>query len=102
MWAPDRPACCSAPSSVSSRGPGGVDPAGAVRALGAAGARRSHGVLGVAWGSVAAGEPILVHRIAAGLADPALAVTCARLTALTVLTFGLAGYLSAALRAHRV
>lgn len=46
--------------------------------------------------------PWLVHLIAPGLADPALAVTCTRLTSITVLTFGLAGYLSAALRANHV
>jgi putative peptidoglycan lipid II flippase len=46
--------------------------------------------------------PALVHLIAPGLADPALAVTCTRLTSVTVLTFGLAGYLSAALRANHV
>jgi putative peptidoglycan lipid II flippase len=59
-------------------------------------------VLAVTAATVAAGAPVLVHLIAPGLADPALAVTCTRLTALTVLTFGMAGYLSAALRAHHV
>jgi putative peptidoglycan lipid II flippase len=43
-----------------------------------------------------------VHVIAPGLADPALAVTCTRWTSVTVLTFGVAGYLNAALRAHHV
>ncbi|TDU03577.1 putative peptidoglycan lipid II flippase [Streptomyces sp. 846.5] len=47
------------------------------------------------------GAPFLVHLLAPGLADPALAVVCTRLTALTVLPFGLTGYLSAGLRAHR-
>jgi putative peptidoglycan lipid II flippase len=50
----------------------------------------------------ALGAPLLVRVIAPGLADPQLAITCTRLTSLTVLTFGLAGYLSAALRAHHV
>jgi putative peptidoglycan lipid II flippase len=53
-------------------------------------------------GAVAIGAPVVVRIIAPGLADPALAITCTRLTAITVLTFGLAGYLSAALRAHHV
>jgi putative peptidoglycan lipid II flippase len=46
--------------------------------------------------------PWIVRLIAPGLADPALAVTCTRLTALTILTFGVAGYVSAALRATHV
>jgi putative peptidoglycan lipid II flippase len=46
--------------------------------------------------------PLLVRVLAPGLADPALAVTCTRLTSITVLTFGIAGYLSAALRAKNV
>jgi putative peptidoglycan lipid II flippase len=61
-------------------------------------------VLLLAAGSAAtlAGAPLIVHLIAPGLAHPALAVTCTRWTAVTVLAFGLAGYLSAALRAHHV
>src|SRR5262249_30661586 len=43
--------------------------------------------------AVALGAPLLVRAIAPGLADPALAVTCTRLTAVTVLAFGVAGYL---------
>ncbi|MDT0395947.1 lipid II flippase MurJ [Streptomyces sp. DSM 41636] len=50
---------------------------------------------------VAAGAPYLVRALAPGLADPRLAVDCTRLTALSLLAFGLAGYCSAALRAHR-
>ncbi len=50
----------------------------------------------------ALGAPLLVHTIAPGLADPALAITCTRLTSLTILTFGLAGFVSAALRANHV
>nr|WP_308345072.1 lipid II flippase MurJ [Streptomyces sp. ISL-94] len=45
--------------------------------------------------------PAVVAVLAPGLPDPALAVQCTRMTALTVLSFGLAGYFSAALRAHR-
>ncbi|MEV8532818.1 lipid II flippase MurJ [Streptomyces sp. NPDC051211] len=45
--------------------------------------------------------PLVVAMLAPGLPDPGLAVQCTRLTALTVLTFGIAGYFSAALRAHR-
>lgn len=58
--------------------------------------------LAAASAAVAAFAPWIVALIAPGLADPALAVTCTRLTALTVLTFGVAGYLSAALRATHV
>lgn len=50
---------------------------------------------------VAAGAPYLVRVLAPGLPDPRLAVDCTRLTALSLLAFGLAGYCSAALRAHR-
>ncbi|WIM92883.1 lipid II flippase MurJ [Actinoplanes oblitus] len=49
-----------------------------------------------------AAAPLLVRVLAPGLATHDVAVTCTRWTALTVLTFGLAGYLSAALRAHQV
>ncbi|MEU0741884.1 lipid II flippase MurJ [Streptomyces sp. NPDC006134] len=45
--------------------------------------------------------PQLVRALAPGLPDHALAVECTRLTATCVLSFGLAGYCSAALRAHR-
>ncbi|MFJ9637664.1 murein biosynthesis integral membrane protein MurJ [Streptomyces sp. NPDC101178] len=48
-----------------------------------------------------AGAPWVVGVLAPGLADPDLAVDCTRLTAVTVLTFGITGYFSAALRAHR-
>ncbi len=48
-----------------------------------------------------AGAPWVVRVLAPGLADPDLAVDCTRLTAVTVLTFGITGYFSAALRAHR-
>ncbi|MFJ4712658.1 murein biosynthesis integral membrane protein MurJ [Streptomyces sp. NPDC088785] len=47
-----------------------------------------------------AGAPQLVELLAPGLPDPQLAVDCTRLTATCMLTFGLTGYCSAALRAH--
>jgi putative peptidoglycan lipid II flippase len=59
-------------------------------------------VLIVASAAVFLGAPVVVRVVAPGLADPALAVTCTRLTSVTVLTFGIAGYLSAALRAKHV
>ncbi|MFI7598070.1 lipid II flippase MurJ [Actinoplanes sp. NPDC049681] len=59
-------------------------------------------VLVVSSAAVALGAPVLVRVVAPGLADPQLAITCTRLTAVTVLTFGIAGYLSAALRANHV
>ncbi|MFJ3493279.1 murein biosynthesis integral membrane protein MurJ [Streptomyces sp. NPDC086091] len=56
----------------------------------------------VATGLLAVGlAPQLVGALAPGLSDPALAVDCTRLTATCVVSFGLAGYFSAALRAHR-
>lgn len=48
-----------------------------------------------------AGAPYLVEALAPGLPDPRLAVDCTRLTATCVFSFGIAGYCSAALRAHR-
>ncbi|MCY0927334.1 virulence factor MviN [Streptomyces sp. H27-H1] len=45
--------------------------------------------------------PLVVGVLAPGLPDPGLAIECTRMTALTVLSFGIAGYFSAALRAHR-
>ncbi|MEV7924499.1 lipid II flippase MurJ [Kitasatospora sp. NPDC088779] len=50
--------------------------------------------------AAALGAPQLVELLAPGLANPGLAVTCTRITAITVLPFGVAGYLAAALRAH--
>ncbi|GAB7180321.1 lipid II flippase MurJ [Kitasatospora sp. Ki12] len=50
--------------------------------------------------AAALGAPQLVELLAPGLPDPGLAVTCTRITAVTVLPFGVAGYLAAALRAH--
>nr|WP_253194795.1 lipid II flippase MurJ [Streptomyces sp. MP131-18] len=57
--------------------------------------------LAVPTAALAAGAPLVVGVLAPGLPDPALAVDCTRLTAVTLLTFGVAGYFSAALRAHR-
>ncbi|GAB7033347.1 hypothetical protein JCM4914_48080 [Streptomyces platensis subsp. malvinus] len=76
----------------------GLDP---VRALLGATLPRLSAALACGSALLAAGAPLLVRLLAPGLADPATAVDCTRLTALTVLTFGVAGYLSAALRAHR-
>ncbi|WP_435611875.1 lipid II flippase MurJ [Streptomyces sp. bgisy159] len=50
---------------------------------------------------VAVLAPQVVGVLAPGLPDPVLAVDCTRLTATCVVSFGLAGYCSAALRAHR-
>ncbi|MFD0530291.1 lipid II flippase MurJ [Kitasatospora arboriphila] len=50
--------------------------------------------------AAAVGAGPLVGLLAPGLADPALAVTCTRITALTVLPFGVVGYLCSMLRAH--
>ncbi|MGW5678870.1 lipid II flippase MurJ, partial [Streptomyces sp. NPDC003860] len=57
-------------------------------------------VLAAATGLLMVFTPQFVAALAPGFAAPELAVDCTRLTALTVLTFGLAGYFSAALRAH--
>ncbi|CAM5457246.1 Integral membrane protein OS=Streptomyces glaucescens OX=1907 GN=SGLAU_12330 PE=4 SV=1 [Streptomyces glaucescens] len=72
-----------------------------VRALIAATAPRLLLALAAVAALVVAVAPHLVEALAPGLPDPALAVDCTRLTATCVLTFGLAGYCSAALRAHR-
>jgi putative peptidoglycan lipid II flippase len=76
----------------------GRDP---VQALLAATLPRLFAVLAAIAGLVVVTAPLLVRALAPGLADPALAADCTRLTALTVLTFGIAGYFSAVLRAHR-
>ncbi|WP_433466133.1 lipid II flippase MurJ [Spirillospora sp. CA-128828] len=44
--------------------------------------------------------PFVVKVLAPGLTEPGPAVLCVRLTAITVVTFGLAGFMSATLRAH--
>ncbi|MDI3388471.1 lipid II flippase MurJ [Streptomyces sp. B-S-A8] len=48
-----------------------------------------------------AAAPLAVQLLAPGLSRPDVAVACTRLTAVTLLAFGLTGYFSAALRAHR-
>jgi putative peptidoglycan lipid II flippase len=58
-------------------------------------------VLALAAAALAAAAGPLVRALAPGLADPGLAVDCTRLTAASVLSFGVAGYFSAMLRAHR-
>ncbi|MFB0617563.1 murein biosynthesis integral membrane protein MurJ [Streptomyces sp. AGS-58] len=50
---------------------------------------------------LALAAPQFVGVLAPGLPDPGLAVDCTRLTATCVFSFGLAGYFSAVLRAHR-
>ncbi|SDL37574.1 putative peptidoglycan lipid II flippase [Nonomuraea maritima] len=55
----------------------------------------------VALGALAAAAaPWLVGWLAPGIPRPDLAVDCMRVASVTILTFGLAGYLSAALRSH--
>jgi len=58
--------------------------------------------LAAATAVVALAAPVLVDLLAPGLAEPELAVRCMRITAITVLMFGLAGYLGAALRSVHV
>ncbi|WP_083982937.1 murein biosynthesis integral membrane protein MurJ [Actinomadura hibisca] len=50
--------------------------------------------------TVAAAAPLLVSALAPGLADPAPAVHCVRWTSVTILAFGIAGFMNATLRAH--
>jgi putative peptidoglycan lipid II flippase len=59
-------------------------------------------VLVVLAGATLLAAPLLVGVLAPGLADPGLAVLSTRIVSVTVLMFGLAGYLSAALRASHV
>ncbi|MET7324325.1 lipid II flippase MurJ [Streptomyces sp. NPDC005549] len=76
-------------------------PGDPVRALVASTLPRLALAFAAAGALVAAAAPVLVRALAPGLADHALAVDCTRLTATCVVSFGLAGYCSAALRAHR-
>ncbi|WP_323385288.1 murein biosynthesis integral membrane protein MurJ, partial [Streptomyces calidiresistens] len=76
----------------------GPDP---VRALVATGLPRLALWLAAAAAVPALAAPWVVRLLAPGLADPAAAVACTRLTSVTVLAFGVAGYFSALLRAHR-
>ncbi|TXS40442.1 murein biosynthesis protein MurJ [Streptomyces sp. uw30] len=92
------PAFSLALARRAAHGPGAPDP---VRALVAASLPRLCLALAGTAALLAAGAPQLVSLLAPGLSDPSLAVSCTRLTATCVLSFGLAGYSSAALRAHR-
>ncbi|WP_299539332.1 murein biosynthesis integral membrane protein MurJ [uncultured Streptomyces sp.] len=78
----------------------GEEPADPVREFVAATLPRLCLLLTCAAGLLLAGAPWAVGVLAPGLDDPRLAVDCTRLTAVTVLTFGITGYFSAALRAH--
>ncbi|AJE83464.1 integral membrane protein [Streptomyces albus] len=80
------------------RAAGGGDP---VRALVAASLPRLALWLTGVGALLIATAPLLVDLLAPGLDDPGLAVDCTRLTATSLLSFGLTGYCSAALRAHR-
>ncbi|MDF6022828.1 lipid II flippase MurJ [Streptomyces sp. JH34] len=71
-----------------------------VRALVADTLPRLSAALACAGALLVWGAPWAVGILAPGLDDPRLAVDCTRLTAVTVLTFGITGYFSAALRAH--
>jgi len=50
--------------------------------------------------ALAAAAPVVVDVLAPGLGADGPAVRCVRLTAITVVTFGVAGFMSATLRAH--
>ncbi|WP_236260308.1 murein biosynthesis integral membrane protein MurJ [Streptomyces tendae] len=76
-------------------------PGDPVRALVASTLPRLALAFAAAGALVAVAAPVLVRALAPGLPDQALAVDCTRLTATCVVSFGLAGYCSAALRAHR-
>ncbi|MER8067260.1 lipid II flippase MurJ [Streptomyces sp. NPDC094034] len=56
--------------------------------------------LGAGSALLVATAPWVVALLAPGLPEPGLAVDCTRLTATCAFTFGMAGYCSAALRAH--
>ncbi|MEU0086516.1 lipid II flippase MurJ [Streptomyces sp. NPDC006274] len=71
-----------------------------VRELMSATFPRLFAVLTCVAGALLIGAPVVVRVLAPGFGDPRLAVDCTRLTALTVLTFGVTGYFSAGLRAH--
>ena len=63
---------------------------------------RIAGLLAVVAGAVALAAPLLVRLLAPGIDRPALAAESMRITAIAVLTFGLAGYVAAALRSAHV
>ncbi|MGA4840793.1 murein biosynthesis integral membrane protein MurJ [Streptomyces sp. G45] len=85
--------------ALAHRGRGGDrDP---VRALVAASLPRMTLCFAAATGALVLAAPWVVAVLAPGLPDPGAAVDCTRLTATCALSFGLAGYCSAALRAHQ-
>ena len=59
-------------------------------------------VLALTAAAVGLAAPVLVRLLAPGLVEPDLAVQCMRVTSVTVLAFGLAGYFGAALRSVHV
>ncbi|MEU0375255.1 lipid II flippase MurJ [Streptomyces sp. NPDC006283] len=85
--------------AIARRAAGGqvADP---VRDLVSASFPRLFALLACAAGVLLIAAPLVVRVLAPGFSDPGLAVDCTRMTALTVLTFGVTGYFSAALRAH--
>ncbi|WP_431981302.1 lipid II flippase MurJ [Streptomyces qinglanensis] len=95
------PAFSLALSRRAARAEGTAGQADPVRALVAATLTRLSLLLTCTAGLLMLAAPYVVRVLAPGLPDTGTAVDCLRLTALTVVTFGLAGYFSAALRAHR-
>ncbi|MEU7564487.1 lipid II flippase MurJ [Streptomyces fradiae] len=91
------PAFSRALAARAEAGAGGHDP---VRDLVRATLPRTAAVTAAVAALVAAAAPLLVPLLAPGLPEQRLAVDCTRLTATCVLSFALAGYFSAALRAH--
>ncbi|WP_308377807.1 lipid II flippase MurJ [Streptomyces sp. ISL-98] len=87
--------------ALAHRAQGGHSPSqDPVRALVAASLPRLFALLACAAGLLILAAPLVVRALAPGFSDPRLAVDCTRLTAVTVVTFGITGYFSAALRAH--
>lgn len=78
-----------------------IEEQGSVRGLVTRTLPRMSAVLAALAGLTAWGAPFLVGLLAPGLSTSGLAVQCVRLTSITVLTFGIAGFLSAGLRAHQ-
>ncbi|MEU4257485.1 lipid II flippase MurJ [Streptomyces fradiae] len=91
------PAFSRALAARADAGAGGHDP---VRDLVRTTLPRTAAVTAAVAALVAAAAPLLVPLLAPGLPEQRLAVDCTRLTATCVLSFALAGYFSAALRAH--
>ncbi|WP_374986528.1 lipid II flippase MurJ [Streptomyces fradiae] len=91
------PAFSRALAARAEAGAGGHDP---VRDLLRSTLPRTAAVTAAVAALVAVAAPLLVPLLAPGLPEQRLAVDCTRLTATCVLSFALAGYFSAALRAH--